>query len=459
MKFAFRPLILALALAWIVSPCDSRCLILGQNTGPVDLVPTSSVSEIFRVTSQLEGRGAVLTDEEESLNLQLDARFQYDERVIARKQAFKSVRQYKTARAEIRLGKGSLLNTLAEDRSLVLVQSTREDERIRFASIRGPLTQKQLELIATPANTLLLPELLARKNVRQGETWKPDEEILTKQLNIDLISTSTVELKLEKVVGNVARVFISGEVDGVIDDAGTNLDITGILDFDIHQGIVRNADLTIRQERDIGRIAPGLEGAFRILVRVEPASQNEALSDAGLAKIRENGTRITPNLVFTPLDNDIRFLHTPDWRVIGAQTDRAILRLVDNGQMIGQCDVMPLPPRDDARPQTLEQFQEVVKSKLAEYKPNVTASHQSAADAKGPAWMQVTANGSANGVALIWNYFTITHSDGRRLQLVFTTEPANNSRFSARFESLISGISFHSASAVPASNASQKQEE
>jgi hypothetical protein len=457
MFFNFRAIIFAASLALIVSPCDSGCLILGQDQGPIDLVPTSSVADIYRVTGHVEGRGSVLTEEEKSIPLRLDARFQYDERVIARKQAFKSVRQYNTARAEIRLGQGSLLNTLPEDRSLILVQSDKEDERIRFASIRGPLTQKQLELIATPANTLLLPELVARKQVRPGETWTPGEEILTKVLNIDLIGSSTIELKLEKISGTVARIFISGEVEGAIDDAGTQLDVTGTLDFDISRGIVENADLTIRQQRDIGRIAPGLDAGFRILVRVEADGQSEALSDAGLARIRESGTRITPNLVFTPLEDNIRFLHTPDWKVIGAQRDRAILRLLENGQMVGQCDVMPLPPSDDSRPQTLEQFQEVVKSKLAEYKPSITDSAQSSPESDGADWMQVTAAGSANGVALIWNYFTITHSDGRRVQLVFTTEPANNSRFSSRFESLIAGISFMEKSGVPASNVSKKQ--
>ncbi len=422
-------------------------LILGQQSTAVDLVPTPSTATIYRVISRLDGRGSVSTDDETTVDLRLDARFNYDERVIARKQSLKSVRSYQLAKAEIRLGPGSVVNELGGEHTTLIVQTTPAAIPVKFASVGGPLTQKELELINIPANTLTISELLTKSKVNVGDSWQPNRDRLANFLNIDLIGDSDVELKLEKLEHGIAQLFIGGDVTGMIDDAGTKISITGTIQFDTNQGYTRGFDISINQQRDIGRLAPGLDATFKIATKIAPISENILLTDEGLSKLRESTSRITDLLAFAPLDESIHLLHSRQWRVIAEQSDRSILRLIENGEMLGQCDIIPLPVRAAEQSQTIEQFREVVETKLAEHNATITGVDQATAK-NGLEWMKVSALGSSNGVKLVWDYYTLTHEDGRRIQLVFTTEPESASRFSSQYDSLISNISFRNATAA-----------
>jgi hypothetical protein len=422
-------------------------LILGQQSAAIDLAPANSTTTIYRIISRLDGRGSVSTDEDTTLDLRLDARFNYDERVIARKQSLKSVRDYQTARAEIRLGPGSVINQLDASHTILIVQTTPASIPVKFASAGGPLTQKELELINTPANTLTISELLSKSNVKVGESWSPNKDRLANFLNIDLVGQSNVELTLEKVEKGIAQLFIGGDVTGMIDDAGTEINISGTIHFDINEGFARGYDITLNQQRDMGRLAPGLNATFKIATRIAPISDNDQLTDEGLAQLREQTNRITDLLAFVPPNKPIQLLHSRQWRVISEHPNRSILRLIENGEMLGQCDIIPLPVRAAEQSQTIEQFREVVEANLAEHNATITGVNQSATKS-GLEWMKVSALGSSNGVKLVWDYYTITHSDGRRIQLVFTTEPQIASRFSSQYDTLISNISFEKSTAA-----------
>ena len=421
-------------------------LILGQHSASIDLAPTTSTTAIYRIISRLDGRGSVSTDENTTLDLRLDARFNYDERVIARKQSLKSVRNYQAARAEIRLGSGSVINQLEANNTTLIVQTAPNSIPVKFASVGGPLTQKELELINTPANTLTVSELITRSNVKVGESWIPNKDQLANFLNIDLIGESNVELKLEKIEKGIAQLFLGGDLTGMIDDAGTEINISGTIHFDINQGYTRGFDITFIQQRDIGRMAPGLDATFKIATRIAPVNDNNQLTDEGLATLREQTSRITDMLAFSPPNESINLLHSRQWRVISEHPGRSILRLIENGEMLGQCDIIPLPIRAAEQSQTIEQFREVVEAKLADKNATITGANQSATKS-GLEWMKVSALGSSNGVKLVWDYYTITHPDGRRIQLVFTTEPQIASRFSSQHDTLISNISFRKSTA------------
>jgi hypothetical protein len=416
----------------------------------VDLAPRSPDSDVFQVTSRLDGRGTVSPETDTNVPLRLDARFEYGERIISRQPSLKSIRDYKSARAEIRLGNGSMINELDETNRRILVQSNRMEEPVRIASLAGPLTQSEFEVVSTPASTLILGELVRRNDVAEGTAWQPDKHVLARFLNIDAIDETDVELKLEKLDGNIAKVFIGGTTRGWIDDAATELGLAGVIVFDVAQGLATTCELTINQQRDMSRLHPGLDATFRMNMKVAPGSPSPHLTDDGLAALRKNAGKITNDLRLLTADGAIELMHTLNWRVIGRERERSVLRLIESCEMLGQCDIIALPPRSDDKPQTLEQFRKVVETKLEASDATVTDTRQGTSP-NGLEWMRITASGGSNGVPLIWNYYTITHADGRRVQLVFTTEPDLATRFNSEFDSLLSRIQFRDA--VPASNA------
>lgn len=449
MKSALLPAFITFLLThlfWVdMSPA------VGQDATPVPLTPSTSTQQILRVETRLDGRGQIAPEKDKRINLRLDARLHYDERIIARKQMLKSIRDYQLARAEIRLGDGSMINELAEDRRIVIAQVKNDQLPVKLAALGGPLTQKEFELIDIPANSLVLDQLILHPTARFNQPWKPETAVLERFLNIDEIEESDVELKLEVVEKRIARIFIGGDVTGSMDDAATRITISGTIQYDTRARMVRSCDLTFNQHRDMSPIAPGLDATFRIVMRIKPVRNSSSLDNAGLARLRKQAGSITSQFTLIPADGTISMQHPRSWRVILEQDNRASLRLVQEGVMLGQCDVIPLPARPDEKPQTLAQFREVVEAKLADNHATVTSTDQS--DGKDELqWIKVVATGAADGVHLIWTYYTITHEDGRRVQLVFTTEPDYSDRFNLQIADLVEGLQFRDP--APASNTS-----
>ncbi len=422
----------------------------------IDIKPTDSTSQIFKVRTQLEGRGVVIPEDETALKLKVDATFEYDERVIARTSQLKSIRTYSNATAKLNIDNKPMVNQLARGKRVVINQAKGIDQPIQIASLGGPITQNEFELINTPANSLILANIFEKKSVKKGDTWKPKDEVLANFLNIDSIDTSDVQIELSSHDRKRASLVISGKVEGTIDGANTTLDINGSIRFNLAAGVVEQAEITINQDRDIGLLAPGLDATFKIVTQIQPAGSNSSLSDEGLAELRKNASKITDSLLLSPNGTSLSMLHPRSWKVIADQSSRTILRYSKNGRMIGQCDIIPLPNRLAKQSQSLEQFKSVIKTSLAESAGQITGGTQSTTR-YGLDWLRVDAKGTVSGVDLQWTYYTISNPDGRRVQLVFTTEPTHVKSFAGRETSLVESIRFHEVEKTPGQNAGYKK--
>ena len=412
-----------------------------QAHAQIELVPNTSTQQIYLVKSALEGRGVVRPEENQSLPMNVDARFQYKERIIARKTQLKSIREYDQAKANIRIDNKPLNSRLADERKVLIVQTRATGQPVKLASLGGPLTQSEFELVNTPANTLILTNVFAKKSATVGDTWRPDGQVLAQFLNIQSVDQSDVQIELSNVKNDLAALVISGDVEGTVDGAITQISLNGSVRFNTRLGIVTQASMVISQRRDIGLVVPGLEATFKMLISLQPTENCQQLTDAGLASLRKTAGKITDDLLLTPEGSPISLIHPRQWRVISNHRSRTILRYNSNGRMIGQCEIIPLPDRLQDQEQTLDQFQAVVKNKLAESGGEIDSANQSQTE-RGLDWMRVKASGTANGVNLQWIYYTISSRDGRRVQLIFTTEPTYAASFTNTERYLVDSLSF-----------------
>ena len=417
-----------------------------QTIAQINITPSTTTSQVYLVKAALEGRGVVQPEENQSLQMDVDARFQYQERVIARKTQLKSIRDYELARANIRIDNKPLNSRLADARKVVIVQTKSTGQKIKLAALGGPMTQSEFELVNTPANTLILSEVFAKDRVKVGDTWSPDSQVLAQFFNIESVDKSDVRIELANVKGKDAILVIAGNIEGNVDGAITQIALNGSVRFNSSLGSVTQANLTISQQRDIGLVVPGLDATFKLLISLKPIEQSETLSDAGLASLRKNAGSITDDLLLTPEGSPVSLIHPRQWRVISNHRARTILRYNQNGRMIGQCEILPLPSRLPNQEQTLEQFQAVVKNKLAENTGEIESANASQSE-NGLDWMRVKASGTTNGVNLQWIYYTLSSPDGRRVQLVFTTEPAYSNMFTNTERFLVDSLKFESIDA------------
>ncbi len=430
----------------------------------IDLRPATSTAEIYRITSQLEGTGTVIPNGTQSLKLSLKADFQYDERIIARKKSLKSIRDYQLARAEIRLGNGSMVNRLDDEHRVILSQISPQNSGqnpssdVLIASVQGQLTQNEFDLINTPANTLIAAQLLTKNQVEIGQSWRPNNRQLALWLNIDSIQENDVRLKLEAIDDKIAEIFINGDLVGSIDGAKTEISLRGKARFDTQRGQIRDMLITINQQRDIGLLSPGLEAVFKIKTEFQPIGSNDRLTNQALNRLQSAGNRITDSLQLESADGQYVLVHPHAWRVIRNHSGGTTLRYIRDGRMLGQCDIIPLPRRPAEQPQTIEQLKQSVEHNLSDNQAVIIDSGQSTTPS-GLEWIRVDASGSSDNVPLHWSYYVINHSDGRRVQLVFTTEPALAATFGGADLTLVNSIAFADITAAKTQNASFKQQD
>ena len=408
----------------------------------IDLVESKSTSEIISIKTQLVGAGQAMPTAEQNIPLRLKAEFQYDERVIARQKALKSLRDYQIAKAEIQLGSETTIREVAGLPRLIVNQASHQptDTHVSTASIGTPLAQEELELIDTPANSLVAAQLVTKNQVAIGDTWSPSDEALARFLNLDIVTTNEVQLTFQNLQRGIAIIECQGQLIGYVDDAKTEMSLEGTLQFDVEQGRMRGLLITMNQKRSIGQIAPGLEAVFKVQSLFEPLNNSPRLSNEAIAQLRETAS-ITAELQLVSAAGTFSLHHDRNWRVISNQTDRTTLRYLQQGKMMGQCDIISLPPQAADQAQTLAQFRAAVEKNIQQRGGSILDMDQ-ATTSSGLSWLRVDAAGIVDDVNLHWSYYTVTDPTGQRLQMIFTTEPENSQAFLSKDRSLLERIAF-----------------
>ena len=93
--------------------------------------------------------------------------------------------------------------------------------------------------------------------------------------------------------------------------------------------------------------------------------------------LRRRSGRITDQLSLSSDTQTWSLIHPHEWRIIADTPSLTTLRYMEQGNLLGQCDIIPLPDRLADQEGNLEQFQRVVETKLAENSATITGSSES----------------------------------------------------------------------------------
>jgi hypothetical protein len=121
--------------------------------------------------------------------------------------------------------------------------------------------------------------------------------------------------------------------------------------------------------------------------------------------------------------------------------DATILRLVDRGDLIAQCNISPLPTLPEGQGLTLEGFQNDVKQALGKSFGEVVEAAQEAGEGRITV-QRVTVSGTAGELPIQWTYCHLFDDKGRRASLAFTIEGSLVERFAQIDRELIGGFHF-----------------
>ena len=318
-----------------------------QPESSVDLSETRKLDDLSRVTVLLEVEGHLQLKADgatvKELPLSVTGKFRYDERLLELAEgppagrAVRSVRHYERAEANFKINRRERQASLPTDKRLIVAE--RSDGPVSTVSPTGPLTREQLELLDIPGNSLVLGQLLPGKEIEKGNEWEIDEGVLLGMLGWDAVGRCDVKGKLTQVDGNLATIEFEAAASGSVAGVATKAEMKGKSLFDSQRRRIVWLGMALRENRENGPAQPGFRITARLKMTIAPLDASEALTDQYLAGLPLTVDEASRLLHFESAHAGCRLLVDRRWWVMLDSRELTILRLIDKGDRVAQCNI------------------------------------------------------------------------------------------------------------------------
>lgn len=352
--------------------------------------------------------------------------------------ALRSLRQYEEANATIQVDEQATSTRLRDERRLIVAHGQREG--VTLYSPKGPITYYELELLRIPGDSLTALALLPHKKVEVGEKWETDSWVIQMLTATEAVLKSELSCQLASVDAGVANVTFQGSIEGATAGASTNIEVSGRCLFDLEGGYWKRFELTQTEKRSVGAVTPGLDVTAKVVAQRSPAAYQGPLIDDFAENIPLEPDESVMLLSFDSPWN-IRFFHDRNWHVFHRSERVAILRLLDKGSLIAQCNVSKIPLAGPGKHTSEEQFQRDIEAALGDKLKSIDKAEQIKTD-DGRFLYRVTASGEANGLPMQWIYYLCADPSGRQVAFVFAVEKKVIDRLSNRDLGIVNSLQF-----------------
>ena len=415
-----------------------------------------TVGSVRRVKAVLEVTGHLLTKEpkqsdEEARKHPLKAvgDLVYEERLVDLPTR-RALRFYERAKAEMEVDGQAQQVELRGDRRWIRVSA--EATAPAMACLEGGLTRQELDLLEIPAASHLLTLLLPNEPVEVGDRWQHENDHLAQLFNLDAVTVNDVQSELKGVAEGEARMELTGRLVGSAQGAVTDLEVKAKYSFHLQQKQITWIALAVQENRSIGLGTPGLQVKARLRMVAEPVAetQHPLSSPPDASAVEADST--AGLLEYRPEDRGFVLLHERHWHVLREEPRLSVLRWVDQGQLIAQCNLLSLPSLNAQNELKLEDFQQEIQRALGESAQQIVDARETELGPEIRA-LRTVVSGQVSDVPIQWIYYHLTHpASGKRLSCVFTMSAEELERFGGEDLALAGSILFLEESAEPAAS-------
>jgi len=258
-------------------------------------------------------------------------------------------------------------------------------------------------------------------------------------LGLEAVSEQEVVAKLTKVEDTLAIFSLDGKITGAVGGVSSEIDLHAKANFDLKKKAVTWLALEYGEKRAIGHAQPGYDATIRVRTVAEPAAGTPELANDALSKLPLEAKPEQTLIEFQAEKAGINLAHDRRWRVMVDRMDIAILRFIDRGDLIAQCNINRLAPLPKDQPLSLTAFQKSVETTLSKNSGQVLEAAQETTKDGGKV-LRVTVTGTASEIPIQWFYYHLTDPQNRRASVVITLESKLLERYPALDRELISGL-------------------
>jgi len=398
------------------------------------------VEVLLEVEGHLKVGDAVSLEGAKATPLKMSAKatLSYDEKTLAVPEGpegvLRSVRSYEKAEATIHIGNDEIRPMLREERRLIGVEATGPETTL--FSPRGMLTREELDLVDPPGNSLVLDRLLPEKAVAVGDGWKLPDDVLAAICGLEEIGSNDVTSTLVAVDDGTARMEMAGRLAGVVTGLSTKIEVKGKYSFEIKAGRITWFALLIKEDRTPGPIGPGLDVVARLRMKVVPGADSARLTSRALEGLPLEPTAELERLSYAPPDGTWQVSHDRRWVVVSEHENTAVLRMVEEGDYVAQCNIASAPRPNGESATKLPDFQEDIRTALGKSFKQFVRASESTGEA-GKHVYRVEVSGEVSDVPIQWIYYLLGDPQGRRVVAAFTIQGEMVERFQEADQELI----------------------
>lgn len=437
--------------ACLICACDTPAC----SAEKYELSETANDKRVFSVQVSMQVIGTLQTPladgKAAALDLKSAAKLGYQERRLASlgkdSTDFRGLRVYSQAEVISQVSDRKTQTQLRPALRQIVVDG--QPDGIRPYSLAGPLTYEELELLRAPVDSLTVLSLLPQDRVEIGEKWTAPRWAFQFLTAIEAVEKGELNCRLESVDNEVAKVAFEGDIAGGILGAPSQLKLAGFYLYDLKQQCLTKVEISQGETRGVGSVTPGLKVTAKATLERTPSESTAGFSDEVVDKLPREPDRGAFLLMMQPGDWGIRVYHDRLWHLFHHTGNVGVLRFVERGSLIAQCNISPIGNAPAGKHVSEAQFQKDVQAAIGpSFREIVKAEVVPTKDNRYI--LRVISAGEANqktsmGVRKVpvnWIYYLIANSDGRQIVLVFTIEQALRERFDDRDINLAIGVDF-----------------
>lgn len=283
------------------------------------------------------------------------------------------------------------------------------------------LQPREIDLLRLPINTIVLDELLPESPIKADARWEPSDLIVAELFHLEAVHSSTLSAHVVKIEDGVATIGCEGDVEGTVNSVPTKIKVTGNLQAQVTtQPLVTWVGMSVTETREVSQAEPGFTLTARIkLIRKEEVGACADVDQQELVELASSQDEGRWLLQVASVAGRYQFLADRRWKTIVDTGEEAILRLVENNNVVAQCNITRLPKLAAGQQLTLAGMQEDIKRSLDKSLESILEASERKNGA-GLRVLRIVAIGQSSDVPVRWVYSHISDDTGRRVSLVFT---------------------------------------
>ncbi|GEM_PF-1553037 len=391
----------------------------------IALVP--EISETLAYSIDIQSEGLVFlgsAEDPKQVPFTVTCKQKYAERLIVRDAIRLASRRYQQGDLVKKFGalEAETVSLGKTPLELIAFPESVDSGRLEFRSAETQLSEKQISLLQVPLSPIWLDELATqvfagKTKLQVGEKVAISAELAKKLFCLEEVTATTLVCETEKANDSQAVLKISGDVEGRNLDVKTNFRLNSSIRAIFATGKFTQLRASYFEQRAKGTVTPAFQATTKL--KIDESEVGTPISNSTIKKHLEL-PESAAILSFNSDTNMIQLQHGNQWHLLLDQKGAIIWRMISSGEPLTQCNLL-LPATKATESVSLNEFVEKVGESLADNDISID-SQQKLQGINGAEILRVQATGKEAGVDLTWIYYYITTSDGRRAQMVFTTD-------------------------------------